>query len=236
MKKKTEESKAEPKPEVIVLKTPQVLKALSDMHSPKEWAFFEELRIGGGYGKDSEPRIDAWAIHYYPSKRNTVRSYEIKVSRSDFFHEIRTPRKRRHALRLSNEYYFVVPKGLVGIEEVPPECGLMEVYEMSENSYQVQTKIKAPYRDTIPPTWLFLASVCRRLDRLRLRNWTKEMMEQIDNETYGIAVLMALQEHIDRWTNFSDGNKEVPDQIAEALRAAKYYALEIVEANRKRRS
>lgn len=53
----------------------QVLEALRIHHKPREswrhveWAFFDEQRIGTGYMKDSMQRLDAWAIHYYPSMR-----------------------------------------------------------------------------------------------------------------------------------------------------------------------
>ena len=52
---------------------------------------------------------------------------EIKVSRADFLAEIkRKPLKRRAGLRLSNESYFVAPKGIIEIDELPPEAGLLE--------------------------------------------------------------------------------------------------------------
>jgi hypothetical protein len=213
----------------MTMKTPEVLRALAALHPPNKWAFFDELRIGTGFSKDSEQRFDAWAIHYHPSKRNVTRCYEIKVSRGDFFNEIRKPYKRRPGLRLANEFWFVAPAELLKIEEVPPECGLMEVDE----DHNVNVVLKAPYRDVLPPTWLFVASICRRFDKERLAQWLAMMKSQQENETYGVAIVQALQIHIDRWKNFQDGNKEVPDMIADALEQVYYDAMDILEKNRK---
>lgn len=122
------------------------------------YAFFEELRIGGGFGKDSEQRFDAWAICYYPSKRNVTTCFEVKVSKADFMSEIRNPKKRRAGLRLSNEFYFVTPEKMLKVEDIPVECGLMEITELGK----IREVIPAPFRDIEPPTWLFMASVARR--------------------------------------------------------------------------
>lgn len=200
--------------EVSTLKTQEVLDALSAMHTPDKWAFFEELRIGTGYGKDNEQRMDAWAIHYFPSKQNLVRCYEIKVSRSDFFHEIQKPIKRRAGMRLSNEFWFVTPKNLLMLHEVPPECGLLEV----QNNGKISVKIKAPYRNTIPPTFLFLASICRRVDKERYNAYEK--IKSIIMKSYNdidIAKTI-LQEHINKWSQYNKGNKQVPDMIADAMK------------------
>ncbi|MEM4379105.1 MAG: hypothetical protein QXL01_00260 [Thermoplasmatales archaeon] len=135
-----------------------ILKVLKDEHPSDTWAFFEELRIGGGFGKDSEQRFDAWAICYFPSKRNVSKCFEIKVSKTDFLSEIRNPKKRRAGLRLSNEFYFVTPEKMLKVEEVPVECGLLEVTELGN----MRVVIPAPFRDIEPPTWLFVSSICRR--------------------------------------------------------------------------
>jgi hypothetical protein len=216
---------------VMPLDAHTIVGVLQKKHDPRQWAFFDELRIGTGYGKDSEQRMDAWAIHYFPSKRNVVRCYEIKISRNDFFSEIKKPLKRRAGLRLSNEFYFVVPAGLVQAEEVPLECGLMEVVE-KDGKYIVNTVVPAPFRDVMPPTWLFLASICRRVDRFRLTSWFDSMHKDIENKMYGIAVVDALQRHIDRWANWKDGSKEVPDRIAAALKDLKYEVFEIIRNNK----
>lgn len=156
------------------MKAEDIVEALRVRHAinnDREWAFFDELRVGTGYRyydyeKDEydpfnpEQRIDAWAINLYRSNNFRRVAYEIKVSRSDFLSEIRNPDKRRQALELSNEFYFVAPKGLLKTEEMPEECGLMEVDE------NLKTRIvkRAPHRQTDGLVWQFLCSIARRAD------------------------------------------------------------------------
>ncbi|GAA4711459.1 hypothetical protein [Brevibacillus fulvus] len=141
------------------MRAAEVLEALRRYHGPagREWAFFEELRAGTGYGPKSEQRFDAWAINLWPSKGMMRRCYEIKVSRSDFLHELRNPEKRQKGLELSNEFYFVTPAGLVDPNEIPEETGLIEVREMGCRIVK-----KAPYRTVTDPPLSFLATIARR--------------------------------------------------------------------------
>jgi hypothetical protein len=134
-----------------------VVRCLNAHYQERGWLAFAELRVGTGYGKDAETRLDYWAMEPLPSKRFRRVAFEIKVGRSDFLAELRQPLKRRRALLLSNEFYFITPPGLVKASELPPECGLAEV-----RGEWVHFLHAAPWRDTVPPTWQFLAAVIRR--------------------------------------------------------------------------
>lgn len=149
-----------------------IVAMLNHYYDGRETLAFAELRIGTGYGKDAEQRIDYWVMEPIPSKRFRRIAYEIKVSRSDLRRELADPRKRRRALLLSNEFYFICPAGLIRPDEVPPECGLAEVspiplqYQQAEGCpYGFRHTIAAPWRDGHPPTWQFLAAVTRRAAR-----------------------------------------------------------------------
>jgi len=195
----------------------KVLEVLRNKHNPDEFAFFSELRIGGGYGKDSEQRFDAWAINYRPSKQNKTICYEIKVSRSDFFNEIKKPFKRRAGLRLANEFYFVVPAGMLKVEEIPPECGLMEVHPEG----YITTVIHAPFRNVLPPTFNFLATICRRFDKDRIAEFADYKRKLMREKGEATAAITAINNHIERWKSWNYGNKEVPDKIAAAIESLK---------------
>jgi len=143
-------------------------KALLQFHPKNEWAVIFEMRIGTGYGHWAEKRIDAFAINCYPSKSHTKVAYEIKRTRGDFLNELKRPLKRHPALMFSNEFYFVTPKNLIKLEELPQETGLIEVWE--GQAYYAQ---KAPYRDAYPCTWPLFASIARRLDKAA-RKWFEE--------------------------------------------------------------
>lgn len=153
---------------MIKLTAKEVLIALKKRHKDKsQYAFFEELRCGTGYSHykignhtiNPEQRFDVFVLDLYPSNKHLRTVYEIKVSRSDFLHEIKNPEKRKTALLFSNQFYFVVPTGLVKKEEIPNECGLIYV---SEN---LGTRImkEAPMRNSIEPSWNFLATIARRV-------------------------------------------------------------------------
>jgi len=132
----------------------------------EEWAFFEELR-GVGYGGVNEKRIDAWAIRLWAEKVRIA--YEIKVSRSDFLREIKDPEKRQHALSVSNLYYFAAPSGLIKPDELPQECGLIEVAtDKNGTGLRSWIKVRAPHRDTAAPSWSFVAAIARRAKRLEV--------------------------------------------------------------------
>ena len=153
------------------MKSQDVIKSLRKRHgttgAAAEWAFFEELRLGTGYqstkekaiGINPEQRLDAWAINLYPSNKFLKVTYEVKVSRSDFLHEIKHPEKRQQGLWVSNEFYFVTPAGLVERKEVPTECGLIYVYDNDRS----RLIVRAPLRKTDDyATWRFFASIARR--------------------------------------------------------------------------
>lgn len=68
--------------------------ALRDRFSRSGWVFVNELRVGTGYGSNSEQRLDGWAINCWRNKRdrrsirNLSFAFEIKISTNDFLHEL----------------------------------------------------------------------------------------------------------------------------------------------------
>lgn len=108
--------------------------------------FFTEVKNGPSWiGRHS--RIDALAI-----KKSwlspCISGYEVKVNRSDFVQD----NKWQAYLEMCNELYFVCPKGLIALNEVPEQCGLKYVYE----SGMIKTVKKAPYRQIEHPTEMYL--------------------------------------------------------------------------------
>lgn len=134
-----------------------ISEAILDRH-PSNWTVWFELRMGTGFGGTAEQKIDAFAMHEWPSEQFHRVAYEIKVSRGDFLRELRKPEKRRPALRYSNEFYFITPPNIANFAEIPADCGLIEV--AGDGSAKVM--VKAPWRDSIPPTWRFVAAFLRR--------------------------------------------------------------------------
>lgn len=86
---------------------------------------------------------------------NYVHEYEIKISRSDFRVDFKKP---RHALLLEGRYgsgcpsyfWYVMPDGLVDLEDIPDHAGLL--YIMKGNRVSIRRKArklsKLPATDT----------------------------------------------------------------------------------------
>jgi hypothetical protein len=102
-------------------------------------------------------------MSFYPSRKFERIAYEVKVSRSDFLREIADPNKREMAMSLSNRFYYVAPKGMIGKDDVPEDCGLITVgYPEDKNYLVAYTLVLAPFRDVPDPPLRFVASLVRR--------------------------------------------------------------------------
>lgn len=134
---------------------------------PAEWAVFREVRFGTGASASADSAIDAFAFNCWPSGGFKRVSYEIKVSRGDFLRELKNPLKRRPALAVSNEFYFLVCPGVVhNVEEIPVGCGLIlaaKYVQAGRVRWNVQKQVPALPRDEEGASWAFLASLARRI-------------------------------------------------------------------------
>jgi hypothetical protein len=155
------------------------------MHAGKsEWLFLRELRIGTGHRRHEMQRLDAFALNCLPHLGMKRVCYELKMSRADFLGEVRRPLKRRIGMRFSNEFYFVTPAGMLGYEEIPTDCGLVEIGQaISDDSKRLvrghdgffslnretgvfcTVPVPAPWRDTPGPTWQLVAAMLRNQQR-----------------------------------------------------------------------
>ena len=184
---------SDPKPAVELL-PPAAQRSLDILEralhaSTSEWLFLRELRVGTGRRNSSAQRLDAFALNCFPHLAMKRVCYEVKTSRADYLGELKRPLKRRIGMRYSNEFYFVVPAGMLSIAEVPPECGLIEVGTATFEEWRVLFKrhagffafdpargeycmitVPAPWRDTPGPTWELVAAM--------LRNQRRELIER----------------------------------------------------------
>jgi hypothetical protein len=160
------------------------------LHASKtEWMFLRELRVGTGHRGHALQRLDAFALNCLPHHSMRRICYEIKTSRADFKAELKNPLKKKVGMRYSNEFYFVTPGGLLLTEEVPVECGLVEIGQAALEQWRILIKrqagffhydpelsrycivtVPACWRETPGPTWQFVAAM--------LRNQRKELEER----------------------------------------------------------
>jgi hypothetical protein len=150
----------------------------------REWIFLRELRIGTGHRHHELQRLDAFALNCLPHLGMRRICYELKASRADFLGEVKRPLKRRIGMRFSNEFYFVTPAGMLALDEIPTDCGLVEVgtactaesrslvrrhegffYIDGVTGFYCIIAVPAPWRDTPGPTWQFAAAMLRNQQR-----------------------------------------------------------------------
>lgn len=136
--------------------------ALAEMHKNKSTYFITECKTCSTYFPDPQGllKFDGLAITKSYTSPNII-GYEIKVSRGDF----KQDGKWHLYLQYCNEFYFVVPKGLVKKEELPDNVGLI-YYDPEKDS--LRTVKKALYRQIEKPVGIYEYIIYSRLDEDRI--------------------------------------------------------------------
>ena len=134
--------------------------ALSDYHQ-KDY-FITECKTCSTYFPDQQGLLifDGLAVR----KSYTgpcITGYEIKVSRGDFLQDA----KWHLYLQYCNEFYFVVPNGLIKKEELPDNVGLIYYYP---ETGCLKKKKKAAYRQIEEPVGVYKYIIFSRLEQDRL--------------------------------------------------------------------
>lgn len=138
----------------------EIKKALAEYH-PKDY-FLTECKTCSTYFPDPQGllKFDGLAMtRSYTSP--CITGYEIKVSRSDFLGD----NKWHLYLQYCNEFYFVVPVGLVAKDEVPENVGLIYYYP---ETGKLLKKRKAVYRKIEEPVGVYKYIIYSRLDQERI--------------------------------------------------------------------
>lgn len=138
-----------------------ILSALRNRFKPGEWLWCEELHVE----EYRTRRIDAWAMRIVSGKERDLTKYltkvavEVKVDRADFLDEIKNPTKRQPAMSISNVFMFAAPAGLIMPDEVPRECGLIEVHSRN----RTVMRVRPPWRVSDNPDWKLVAALARTM-------------------------------------------------------------------------
>jgi len=103
------------------VKTEDIRIALRKRYCQPEYSLCEEVETDHGR------RADAMAINMWPSRKNAVIGFEIKISRSDLKRELQSGAKAEASAKYCNYWMLVVPKGLINESIIIPEnWGIME--------------------------------------------------------------------------------------------------------------
>ncbi len=170
------------------MRADDILQLLSVRHSDD--VFIPECMAGYG-------RMDAWALRKSWSHPLAV-GYEIKVNRSDFLND----KKWMNYVKYCNEFYFVCPSHLIGVEEVPENCGLLWT---SKTGTRLYAKKKAPYRTVEISERFYRAILFSRIkiidgrrDSDRKTYWEKWLRERELNREFGRYVSKSIRETVRR--------------------------------------
>lgn len=164
----------------------EILSALALKYNPSEHIFAEKVKLGSSGSKI----IDGVAIKktWTPI---TIIGFEIKVSRSDF------SRDTKHTIYMDNctHFYFVAPEGIIDIDEIPKEAGLM-IYNPKSKTLRIK-KIAANMRNPVSGEML-LHIMFWKLERYNRPPTKLERLEKIkadiEAKNYGHKVANAMIE------------------------------------------
>lgn len=180
--------------------------------------FITECKSGSTYAANHK-RLDAWAM-----KKSWVSpftfGYEIKVNRNDFLKDDKWPAY----LKLCNYFYFVVPHGIVSLEEIPESCGLLIC---SKNGTMLFTKKKAPFREVIIPESLYRYILMWRVHIIRecnstsqLEYWKHWLAEKKEKQEIGYQVrgkIRELYNNLQKQVRHMENKIEIYDEFKRAL-------------------
>lgn len=82
-------------------------------------------QVPDGTGSYQRRWIDAVVFSLWASKGLYRIAFEVKVSRSDFIHELQNPIKHKWAMESFHQFWFVAPQDVIQLEELPPNVGWM---------------------------------------------------------------------------------------------------------------
>lgn len=187
--------------------------ALKKMYNSRSAYFFTECKTCSTYFPDPQGLLifDGLAITKSYTKPLIV-GYEIKVSRSDFLSD----NKWHLYLQYCNEFYFVVPRGLIKKEELPDGVGLL-YYDHDKQAISRAVK-KAQYREIDEPVGLYKYIIFSRLDEDRIpfyedrAEYAKDYLEDkaikhIIGGKLGTRMAMDLQDALERLQRLSHSEK-----------------------------
>ncbi len=163
--------------------------ALMNRYRAPEWACFFEVANSTGAGATRS--ADAIAMSLYPSRGLRLHGFEIKVSRSDWLHELKQPDKSVAIQRFCDHWWIVTPADIVREGELPPTWGHLV---LKGNGLNCAVKAPQLERDAWEPA--FLAALLRRGHEARER----AIREGVDSAmaTERAAISVEVKKRVDR--------------------------------------
>jgi hypothetical protein len=170
--------------------------------------------VADGTGASSRRFADAVAVGLWPSHGHPIEGIEIKVSRSDFLHEMKQPEKSQAIFQFCTRWWLACPKGMVKPTELPPSWGLLELTAAGT----LRERVKAPTLTPEPMTMAFTCALLRRAagrDDDMFSRWQKAEVERMRRDHEEWAKKQAELER-DAWYRERRNSGELADEIFKA--------------------
>jgi len=140
-------------------------------------------QVPDGTGRYQGHWIDAVVFSLWESIGLFRSAFEVKISRSDFIRELQNPLKHKWALECFHEFWFVAPKDVIQLAELPPNIGWMCPHgnKLTIKRHAVQNP--NPKLDDVLLA-AFMRAASKEIDKVS-RLTTKDVLESSDE--YRIA-------------------------------------------------
>lgn len=170
--------------------------------------FISQVKNGPSMGGAGYVILDGWAMKKSWANPLTI-GYEIKVSRQDFLKD----RKWHNYLDYCNEFYFVTLNGIIALDELPKEAGLMTV---ASTGKLLITKKKSVYRDVPIPEEFYRHILMSKMEADELKGespaefWKRWLETKEFNSAMGHRVSCAIARGlIERQSNLDYQNERL---------------------------
>lgn len=124
------------------MRSEDIQSLLRGRYAPPEYAYLPQVRSSTGFNP-YERYADGLAISTYPSRGIHLHGIEIKVSRADWRRELRRPEKAEPIAQYCTYWWLAAPDGVIPLDEVPQDWGLLEVHGSVLRATKQATKRKA---------------------------------------------------------------------------------------------
>lgn len=198
-----------------------LIKTLEHKHSGD--VFITECKDGPTHTA-SHRRLDAWVMLKTWSPITMI-GYEVKVSRSDWLQD----QKFLDYLPLCHRLYIVAPRGVVAVEELPPDVGLLEpIGDLS----RLITRRKAVHRTIELPAELLVYVIMCRMQVGTVGqgdpDWRRNVLRQwVENNTNDKNLSYAVNNKIRQTMQAQEERNRALDQRCRDLEGVKRRIVEL---------
>lgn len=164
--------------------------------------FLPECGLNGATGN----RVDAVYIGFTSTSGRHLVGHEIKVSRSDWLHELDQPGKADMWADQCHAWYAVAPStDIIKPEELPAGWGLMVINPKSKTRLDV--KVKAAVHAVRHPSWQIVRSIMARLDTLQTAELSAIRRDALEEARKDVAA--QVKKRIEDAGEYSPGGRAI---------------------------